>query len=167
MCCLKNVDVLFVSVSTVDFSTVCWIVYRAFYLRMSSVCSYYPDVLKDTDCMLQCLSQRIKAEHYDEMRKLMLNMPDVFQTIKWCDTLLLHHIQTGIWCWTWWSLSAWIKVLCGSVLCLWLLFVQPSNEIITLRTVMYVLYEVIYSLFIVSEFKFGLQRRWRLFSEYI
>ncbi|PNF38523.1 hypothetical protein B7P43_G04003 [Cryptotermes secundus] len=69
-------------VSTVDFSTVCWIVYRAFYLRMSIVCSYYPDVLKATDWMLQCLSQRIKAEHYDEIRKLTLNMPDAFRTVK-------------------------------------------------------------------------------------
>jgi hypothetical protein len=76
------VDVLFVSVSTVDFSTVCWILYRAFYLRMSTVCSYYPDVLKATDWMLQCLSQRITAEHYDEIRKLTLNMPDVFQSVK-------------------------------------------------------------------------------------
>jgi hypothetical protein len=94
-------------------------------------------------------------------------MPDVFQSVKWCDTLLLHHIQTGIWCGAWWSLSAWVKVIYGSLLCPWLLFVQPSNENITLRIVMYVLYEIIYSLFIVSEFKFGLQRRWRLFSKYI
>jgi hypothetical protein len=118
---------------------------------MSSVCSYYPGVLKATDWMLQCLSRRIKAEHCDEIRKLTLNMPDVFKTVKWYDTLLLHYIQIWIWCWAWCSLSAWVKVIYGNLLCLWLLFVQPSNESFALRSVMYVLNEVIYSLFFVSD----------------
>jgi hypothetical protein len=73
---------LFVSVSTLDFNIVCWIVYRAFYLRMSSVCSYYPDTLKATDWISQCLFQKITAEQYDEIRRVTSCMPDIFRTVK-------------------------------------------------------------------------------------
>jgi hypothetical protein len=73
---------LFVSASTLDFNIICWIVYRAFYLRMSSVCSYYPDVLKATDWMLQCIFQKINADHYDEIRRVTSSMPDIFKTVK-------------------------------------------------------------------------------------
>jgi hypothetical protein len=73
---------LFVSgSSTLDFITVCWIVYRAFYLRMSQVRSYYSHVLKAIAWMLNYLAQRIQAKVYVEIRKLTLRMPDIFQTL--------------------------------------------------------------------------------------
>jgi hypothetical protein len=72
---------LFVSGSTLEFITICWIVYRAFFLRMFQVRSYYFRVLKAIDWMLKNLAQRIQDEVYDELRKLTLHMPDIFQTL--------------------------------------------------------------------------------------
>jgi hypothetical protein len=73
--------VLFVSVSTLDFNTVWWIMYRAFILRLSMVRSYYPSVLKNIDWILKRLSKRIPDEECDKMRKLTLHIPDIFKTV--------------------------------------------------------------------------------------
>jgi hypothetical protein len=72
---------LFVSASTLDLDTICWIMYRAFFLRLSIVQSYYPSVLKNIDSMLKCLSQRILDEEFEKLRELTLHIPDIFKTV--------------------------------------------------------------------------------------
>jgi hypothetical protein len=72
---------LFVSASTLDLNTIYWIMYRAFFLRLSIVQSYYPSVLKNIDWILKCLSPRIPDEELEKIRELTLHIPDVFKTV--------------------------------------------------------------------------------------
>jgi hypothetical protein len=72
---------LFVSASTLDFNTILWIIYRAFFLRLSIVQNYYPSVLKNIDWMLKCLSQRIPDEECGKIMELTLHIPDTFKTV--------------------------------------------------------------------------------------
>jgi hypothetical protein len=72
---------LFVSASTLDLDTIRWIMYRAFFLRLSIVQSYYPSVIKNIDWLLKCLSQRIPDEEFEKLRELTLHIPDIFKTV--------------------------------------------------------------------------------------
>jgi hypothetical protein len=72
---------LFVSASTLDLNAVRWMMYRAFFLRLSIVQSYYRHVLRNIDWMLKRLSQRIPDEECDQMKQLTLRIPDAFKTV--------------------------------------------------------------------------------------